>query len=191
MKEHPFFFIGNHPALDFVNTLARPSGVLTDFLEDYEDLLRWLTEAGLADLATTATLQNAPDGEAVLAEALALRAELRESLPEITTEFAAKIDRLLDASAYAEHFEIHAGKPTLDRRWAPRSARDILALLAYQAANLFATVDRSLLRQCEGPTCILWFLDTTKNRGRRWCSMAVCGNRHKAAGHYLRSKGDS
>ncbi|NEJ40784.1 CGNR zinc finger domain-containing protein, partial [Rhizobium ruizarguesonis] len=29
--------------------------------------------------------------------------------------------------------------------------------------------------------CTLFFLDTTKSHRRRWCSMALCGNRMKVA----------
>ena len=36
---------------------------------------------------------------------------------------------------------------------------------------------------CENPDCVLWFFDTTRNGTRRWCSMAVCGNRMKARRH--------
>jgi predicted RNA-binding Zn ribbon-like protein len=41
--------------------------------------------------------------------------------------------------------------------------------------------DFSLIRRCEHPECVLWFYDRTKAHKRRWCSMALCGNRHKVA----------
>ncbi|HEX8403835.1 MAG TPA: CGNR zinc finger domain-containing protein, partial [Duganella sp.] len=43
--------------------------------------------------------------------------------------------------------------------------------------------------QCEHPECILWFYDRTKSHKRRWCSMALCGNRYKAAQFRKRSQG--
>ena len=49
-----------------------------------------------------------------------------------------------------------------------------------------ALADFRLIRGCEGPVCTLLFLDRTKAHGRRWCSMAVCGNRAKAAAHRAR-----
>jgi len=42
--------------------------------------------------------------------------------------------------------------------------------------------------RCQNPACVLWFFDTTRNGTRRWCSMAVCGNRAKARRHYDRIK---
>nr|WP_272885753.1 CGNR zinc finger domain-containing protein [Fictibacillus marinisediminis] len=39
---------------------------------------------------------------------------------------------------------------------------------------------------CEGGTCGWIFIDTTRNRSRRWCSMDDCGNPEKARRHYKR-----
>jgi len=44
------------------------------------------------------------------------------------------------------------------------------------------------VKNCEGPTCTMLFLDTTKGHARRWCTMAVCGNRAKQASHRARAK---
>ncbi|MEW6230587.1 MAG: CGNR zinc finger domain-containing protein [Bacillota bacterium] len=34
----------------------------------------------------------------------------------------------------------------------------------------------------------LWFLDTTRNHSRRWCSMRDCGNRVKVRRFYNRKR---
>ena len=60
-------------------------------------------------------------------------------------------------------------------------ARQLLAPLAEAAAHLLATADFTLVRKCEDHACTLWFLDRTKSHRRRWCSMALCGNRNKVA----------
>ncbi|MES6429106.1 CGNR zinc finger domain-containing protein [Cutibacterium acnes] len=44
------------------------------------------------------------------------------------------------------------------------------------------------MKACEGPACTLMFADHTRARARRWCSMAVCGNRAKQAAHRSRIK---
>jgi hypothetical protein len=41
---------------------------------------------------------------------------------------------------------------------------------------------------CEAGNCSLWFLDVSKGHARRWCSMAICGNRAKAAAHRARAR---
>ncbi len=45
------------------------------------------------------------------------------------------------------------------------------------------------IKSCAHPQCVLWYLDTTRAGTRRWCSMAICGNRAKAERHYRRSRG--
>lgn len=53
--------------------------------------------------------------------------------------------------------------------------------------DLVCHADFRLIRACEGTACTLMFLDRTKAHARRWCSMAVCGNRAKAAAHRARA----
>lgn len=50
--------------------------------------------------------------------------------------------------------------------------------------------DPSRIGVCGATNCILIYYDTTKSRTRRWCSMATCGNRAKAALFYKRSRGE-
>ncbi|MYV67193.1 hypothetical protein GT043_14890, partial [Streptomyces sp. SID2131] len=68
-----------------------------------------------------------------------------------------------------------------DPAWGPAwtAARDYLDLLR-------TAPDR--IRACAHEACILHFFDTSRNGTRRWCSMAVCGNRAKASRHYARTK---
>jgi predicted RNA-binding Zn ribbon-like protein len=44
------------------------------------------------------------------------------------------------------------------------------------------------VKACEGPACTLLFADHTRGHARRWCSMALCGNRAKQAAHRHRLK---
>jgi predicted RNA-binding Zn ribbon-like protein len=48
--------------------------------------------------------------------------------------------------------------------------------------------DFSQVKACEGPACTLLFVDHTRSHARRWCSMAICGNRAKQAAHRSRQK---
>ena len=62
-------------------------------------------------------------------------------------------------------------------RWAAALARFPQAAMLHQR------------RACAGAACTLVFLDGTRSHARRWCSMAVCGNRAKAAAHRARARG--
>ena len=67
-------------------------------------------------------------------------------------------------------------------------AAHAVTLLAEEIVRLLVEKDLSLVRKCEGPSCVLYFYDTSKNHRRRWCSMELCGNRLKVAAHHRRQK---
>ena len=70
------------------------------------------------------------------------------------------------------------------RRW--RSPDSLLLPIAKAMADLVCDVDFSHVKACEGHNCTLLFVDRTRGHARRWCSMAVCGNRAKQAAHRVR-----
>jgi predicted RNA-binding Zn ribbon-like protein len=72
------------------------------------------------------------------------------------------------------------------RNW--ESPDELLHPVATAAADPVCSVDFRLIRVCDGSICSLLFLDRTKAQGRRWCSMAVCGHRAKAAAHRARKR---
>jgi predicted RNA-binding Zn ribbon-like protein len=72
------------------------------------------------------------------------------------------------------------------RRW--RSPDALLLPVGEALARLACTEDFSNIKNCAGPCCTLLFVDRTRGRARRWCSMAICGNRAKQAGHRHRLK---
>jgi predicted RNA-binding Zn ribbon-like protein len=69
-----------------------------------------------------------------------------------------------------------------DPAWGPAwsAAADLVRLIGERP-------DR--IRGCANEACVLWFLDVSRNGGRRWCSMETCGNRTKAARFYGRRSG--
>ncbi|MEW2083766.1 CGNR zinc finger domain-containing protein [Streptomyces sp. NPDC005283] len=46
------------------------------------------------------------------------------------------------------------------------------------------------IRACAREACALHFFGTSGNGTRRWCSMAVCGDRATASRHYARTHED-
>jgi predicted RNA-binding Zn ribbon-like protein len=194
--------LGGHPALDFVNSTASPAQDTIELIGDGQGYLRWLQLAGLIDPAEPEVLQ-ARFGPAELDLAAAAAIELREWLRPLIAAWAAGdaavpgehamagLNAILAAGLrHAELTRTSGSINVSDRRvWA--SPRALLALPAEAAANLFAHGDRQLVRNCERPACTLWFYDRTKAHQRRWCSMAVCGNRAKAQAHRARRTGRS
>ena len=172
--------VADHLALDLLNTEARSGGEHVDFWRSADDVLDWLGRCGI-DAGRTSS-QGAAD--ALLQDARELRASARELVerrkhgergnPE-------RINRYLAEMASAPVLEWGADGPLLTRRLPPPSPQRALAQVAESVAELLANGQFEYVRQCEHPDCVLWFYDRTKSHRRRWCSMALCGNRHKAA----------
>ncbi len=72
----------------------------------------------------------------------------------------------------------------LERVQIHEDAAGLLLPVAQAAAQLVVEGASAGVRKCGNPACILYFQD--KSGRRRWCSMAVCGNRAKAAAHWRR-----
>jgi predicted RNA-binding Zn ribbon-like protein len=64
-------------------------------------------------------------------------------------------------------------------------------MLAQAGCELMTSPDLHRLRACGNETCRWLFLDTSKNRTRRWCDMKICGNRMKARRFHARRQVDS
>ena len=73
-----------------------------------------------------------------------------------------------------------------ERRW--HSADDLLLPIAKAIGDLICKADFTQIKYCEGSKCALWFYDLSKNQTRRWCSMAICGNRAKAATYRAKNR---
>jgi predicted RNA-binding Zn ribbon-like protein len=72
------------------------------------------------------------------------------------------------------------------RRW--RSPESLLLPIGEALARFVCEEDFAAVKACEGSSCTLVFADHTRGRARRWCSMAVCGNRAKQAAHRERAR---
>ena len=179
--------LGDHLAMDLLNTEARDDGKAVEFWNSDEDALHWLARYGIAPATQSKTFAS---GE-LLNQAKALRKLARQLItgfkdgktPEIS-----ELNQYLHAFDTAPHLARDAeGKLTLNRVSHTDSIGSLLGPVAEAVAELLVEGKVDLIKQCEHPDCILWFYDRTKAHKRRWCSMALCGNRHKAAQFRKRS----
>jgi predicted RNA-binding Zn ribbon-like protein len=197
----PAVRVGDHPAMDFLNTHATPGGVPTEWLATGADLLNWLEQANLTDAETAARFRAdkaaAAQLDVVAKGARALREWLRAFVRRhagqpLTAAAEVELGPLNLLLAGDKSFARVAGGPeglVLQRlrRWETPEA--LLQPIATAIADLVCHADFRLIRACEGHDCTLMFLDRTKAHARRWCSMALCGNRAKAAAHRARQRG--
>lgn len=181
----PAPMVGDHLALDLLNTQARNDGAAVDYWNTGDDVLAWLARHGIVPG------RGAIDRAALLARAKALRELARRLIAQRKEDNVGDIDGLNDylhASLSAPHLERDgAGNLVLTRTPRGTALAALLGPVAEAVASLLAEGDFALVRQCEHPDCVLWFYDRTKAHKRRWCSMALCGNRYKAAQFRKRS----
>src|ERR1700756_5260955 len=75
-----FLFVGNHLALDFLNTRPVQNGEPMELLSDFSALLRWFQAAGLLDSRETVNLQRQSGESATARRTLDTMRQLREKL---------------------------------------------------------------------------------------------------------------
>ncbi len=195
------FFIGESTALDFANSTAKPRSTEFEWLSSGEDVLDWLTAAGLAAEDETSFLKQPQHHDALDAAAKEIRA-FREDFRGFVSSIIADNDISADDEMIAcinhlmqqckQSLRLVQNEPEgagLDLKAVHdiHSAKDLLPHIAMACAEFIAKADLRYVRRCEGSDCTLFFLDVSKNHKRRWCSMEVCGNRSKAAAHRKRS----
>jgi predicted RNA-binding Zn ribbon-like protein len=64
----------------------------------------------------------------------------------------------------------------------------LLAAIARSGAELIAGGAGNSLKRCANPDCRILFYDDSRTHRRRWCSMALCGNRSKVAAFARRNQ---
>ncbi|MBV8103992.1 MAG: CGNR zinc finger domain-containing protein [Hyphomicrobiales bacterium] len=201
----PAFFIADSPGLDFLNSIATPIDSVVEWIDNGDGLLSWLDQAGLVPReALDALRAQALPGELdkVADQARALREWFRGFVREhkgrpLTADGLRELgplNRLLERdetfSRLAPRLDAHGREASLElrrmRRW--RSPESLLLPIGEAMARFVCTEDFSNVKACEGHACTLMFVDRTRGRARRWCSMAACGNRAKQATHRSRQK---
>jgi predicted RNA-binding Zn ribbon-like protein len=207
----PPFFIADNRGLDFLNSIAVPVDTKVEWLSSGEDLLAWIKQAGLVPGdALNAFRKNALPGEldAIATQARALRdwfkpfvyKHMGRPIEPNTVRQLEPLNKLLARDG--EFGQIvasrqkhgHAGQEggasglvwRRTRRW--QSPESLLFPLARSLADLVCTEDFTCVKACEGPECTLLFIDRTRGRARRWCSMSICGNRAKQAAYRKRTR---
>ena len=196
-------FVGDALGLDFLNSIATPVDVPIDWLEDGDGLLDWLEQARLVPTNALKRIRaDARPGELdkVADQARSLREWFRSFVRKhkgrpLTAKSLAELEPLNGLLERDDSFQRVVPGPRDEknslqlqtiRRW--RTPEALLSPIGEALAQLVCAEDFSDVKACEGPACTLLFADHTRSRTRRWCSMALCGNRAKQAAHRHRMK---
>jgi len=202
-QDSHFVFDGGTLALDLLNTWRFNADQPLDLLQSPEDLIIWLTAAGLPDGADCAELSSSPPNRRILLdETLWLRQDILlivqslvagelpppytvDALNRILTENGTsfRLDSLT-IPPEGDQEEGMEGQLVLNVHEHISSVLGVLQPIALSAARIVTEANPTRIRQCASSNCMYWFLDTSKSGRRRWCSMSRCGNRAKVAKHY-------
>ena len=192
--------LGGRLCLDFVNTVdSRLGAGRVEYLRTYADLAAWAARVGaITDEDLESLRAGAGRRPAEARAALAAALEVREALYRLfwalaedrspekgdLATFNSAVARTL---ARARIVPIASG---FDWGWEddPRALDRVLWPVVRSAAELLTTPDLALMRMCDAEGCGWLFVDATRNRSRRWCSMEGCGSRAKARRYYQRRK---
>jgi predicted RNA-binding Zn ribbon-like protein len=203
----PAIFLADALGLDFLNSVATPVDTEIDWIDDGDGLLAWLEQAQLVPGEALGNLraQARPEEfDIVAAQARSLREWFRgfvrqrkgqplasEGLSELEPlnrllERDEGFGRIVAHDQASGHGHASGLEFRMMRRW--RSPEALLLPIGEALAKFVCEEDFSYVKACEGPACTLMFADHTRGHARRWCSMAICGNRAKQAAHRQRLK---
>jgi predicted RNA-binding Zn ribbon-like protein len=183
------FRCGGQIALDFVNTVdswVRP--IERDYISDFPKLAAWCAEVGILTKRDAARLASLSDSQtsAAFRKAHELRAMLLRVFGsvidrrQVAAPDMAALNTLLRKARDGQCFVARQGQFIWFRDGEPVLTSPI-EVLALEAAALLESGDVSRLKRCPGPDGCGWlFLDESRNRSRRWCSMEYCGSFAKA-----------
>jgi predicted RNA-binding Zn ribbon-like protein len=198
----PAIFIADALGLDFLNSIATPVDTPIDWFDDGDGYLGWLEQAHLVPGDVLGDMRaRALPGELdkVAGQARSLREWFRGFVRQhkgrpLTAQALVELEPLNRLLERDETFSQIAARPgeqgpvenppfelAILRRW--RTPDALLLPVGEALARLVSAEDFSHVKACEGPACTLVFADHTRGHGRRWCSMALCGNRAKQAAH--------
>jgi len=196
LPEHTFRLGSGNLALDFVNTLGRAAGPESpDAIGTPSDLLAFLDATGLGASPgpMIPALRLPPGARILLTEARRLRSDLvvlfaaLSAGGRIPSHVLHGLNRVLEAGPTSDVLSIEEEGAVLRRVQAGEGPLAVLAPIARDAVRLATGQDPDRIRRCDSEACGRWFVDTSKGGRRRWCSMATCGNRAKAARHRSRT----
>jgi predicted RNA-binding Zn ribbon-like protein len=184
--ELPLRFIGGRLALDFVNIIPRNNELSWDQLIEFLESARIVTaERGGELLELNGSDPQA--AESLLRKAQSLATALRLAFDAVLRKQRVVHEWIEPVNEFLRITEGHDELVSTNHDWEIQFIASegglewLLAAVARSGAEIIAEGPRARLRLCANPRCGLFFYDTSRTHRRRWCSMTVCGNRHKVA----------
>ncbi|MEE8336058.1 MAG: CGNR zinc finger domain-containing protein [Candidatus Neomarinimicrobiota bacterium] len=187
--------------LEYANTLDwHASDNPVESIHNYEDLVQWFLKVGIiSDKEKENILKKSVistiNSSVIYTQAINLRENIYGIFSAIaggTEPFADDLDKLnILLPDIMNHLQIKYTSNSYSWAWSnlEESPDQILWPLARSAASLLTSPDRKRVGECADDRGCGWlFLDTSKNKSRRWCDMRNCGNRNKVRKYYQKKR---
>ena len=185
-REPHLRFIGGRLGLDFVNSVPINNEFSWDQLIEFLESAKIVTpERGGELLALNRS--DPQTAEALLRKAQRLATALRLAFDAVLRKQRVLREWIEPVNEVLRITEGHDELVYTDNDWEIQFVASegglewLLAAVARSAAEIISEGPRTRLRLCANPRCGLLFYDTSRTHRRRWCSMTLCGNRHKVA----------
>ena len=182
--------LGGDLSLDFVNTVHdRHEDPLRDLLKNYLDLVTWVYFAAAINNSQKERLlqkgqENQLKANQIYRDSIQLREvfydfiintinrnEVPQANMQLINQWYSRASSSLELTRLDNRF-------VLDWKAGSFELESVLWPIIKAFVNLVISEDRNRIKQCSN--CGYLFVDNSKNKSRRWCSMEICGNRVKA-----------
>ena len=179
---------------DFLNTIELEAGFLQDHFVSFDDAADWLLGRGVVHRwRATESRPSGAAAERALERVRSVRSALREVSDAVVhgrpanPAALAEVNRALQARERIELVSAADGV-SVGHSHVGDPIDDALARLAEPLVDQIQAGNAERIRICADDTCRWIFYDESRAGRRRWCDMASCGNRAKAARHRARVK---
>lgn len=187
--------------LDYANTaIWHASDHPEEHMNTFDDLFFWAEHVGIvkgqqAKQILQKAKKNPREANKVHKRAINLREAIYHIFSAVAASKQPKLSDLITLNASLSralrHLKVVLSENVFTWEWmlSEESLDQILWPVARSAAILLTSKEIDRVGECADDRGCGWlFLDTSRNRSRRWCDMKDCGNRDKVRRYYKRKK---
>lgn len=201
-ETNPYMMVGERLCMDFINTVSwrESTEKRRDWFTSYPKLVDWSTHAEVLTIQQAQDLlseaeENPSKAEDVLKQTIKLREVMYRMFKSISMKTPPNEQDLgrfnQSVSHYYQLLQVTKDEDqfTLRFKQTEKNLDPMLPPILQSAVDLLVSKNElERVKQCEGDPCGWLFFDTSRNKSRRWCSMADCGNRAKVRKFYQKGK---
>jgi len=194
------YALGNRLCLDFANLAVSP-GESLEQAPGWDELLDFLQAKDVISGERTGHLRRLPESDVRAATVLLSHAEELGSAfrlifhaivrgQTVSRGWLEPVNRILRVTEGHDELQWDGQAWRLGFVAREEGLDWLLAAVARSGAELIAEGPADKLKMCGNPQCLMFFYDDSPTHRRRWCSMALCGNRSKVAAFARRRGGE-